>query len=150
MRYSYSYDYDYSPVLPAIGIGAIVVGIILCIALCVLEIAALWKIYEKAGEKGWKAIVPFLNMYVLFKITWGNGWMFLLSFIPFANAVIAIITMHKLSVKFGHGVGYTLGLLFFNFIFALILGFGSSQYQAAPLEQAAEYTDENTTEQNKI
>lgn len=144
--YSYSYDYDYNPgILSTFGTGVIVFVIILSIVLCVLQIAALWKIYQKAGEKGWKAIVPFLNLYVLYKITWGNGWMFLLSFIPFANAVIAIITMHKLSVKFGHGVGFTLGLLFFNFIFALILGFGSSQYQAAPLEQAAEHT----AEQNK-
>ena len=150
----YSYDYDYNPgILSRFGTGVLVFVIILSIALYVLQIVALWKIYQKAGEKGWKAIVPFLNMYVLYKITWGNGWMFLLSFIPFANAVIAIITMHKLSVKFGHGVGFTLGLLFLNFIFALILGFGSSQYQVAPLEQAAEHaaenTAENTAEQNK-
>jgi hypothetical protein len=42
--------------------------------------------------------------------------------------VIYIIGLHKLSKAFGHGVGFTLGLIFFEPIFMLILGFGSSRY----------------------
>lgn len=36
--------------------------------------------------------------------------------------------MHKLSKAFGHGIGFTLGLIFLSPIFMLILGFGNSQY----------------------
>ena len=32
------------------------------IALVVLVIVALWKIFEKAGEPGWKALIPFYNI----------------------------------------------------------------------------------------
>ena len=55
------------------------------LAVAVLGIVAMWKIFEKAGEPGWAAIIPFYNAYVLFKITWGNGWMFLLMLIWVAD-----------------------------------------------------------------
>ena len=43
--------------------------------------------------------------------------------------VIGITGLYKLSKAFGHGVGFTLGLMFLNPIFMMILGFGSDQYQ---------------------
>ena len=46
--------------LGAIIVGAIAIGIILLIA-C-------WRIFEKAGEKGWKVLIPIYNFYILFRI----------------------------------------------------------------------------------
>ena len=40
------------------------------LAILVLTIAAYWKIFEKAGEKGWKAIIPVYSNYVLYKLVW--------------------------------------------------------------------------------
>ncbi len=34
---------------------------ILVIGWYILQVVAYWKIFEKAGEPGWKAIVPFYN-----------------------------------------------------------------------------------------
>ena len=48
------------------------------LAVGILMIAAQWKLYKKAGEHGWAALNPFYSQYVLVKITWGNGWLFLL------------------------------------------------------------------------
>lgn len=48
----------------------------------ILIIIATWKLYEKAGEPGWASLVPFYRDYVMFKVSWGNGWYFLLSKIP--------------------------------------------------------------------
>ncbi|MBE5923298.1 MAG: signal peptidase I [Lachnospiraceae bacterium] len=90
-----------------------------------------WKIYSKAGEPGWAVIVPFYNLYVLFKIAMGNGWLFLLMLVPFVNFVVAIIMIFKLSSAFGHGVGFGFGLLFLPVIFIPILAFGSSEYVGA-------------------
>lgn len=39
--------------------------------------------------------------------------------------------VYKLAKAFGHGAGYTFGLLFFGYIFYPILGFGQDQYQTA-------------------
>lgn len=42
---------------------------------------------------------------------------------------IVILQEHKLSKAFGHGAGYTVGLVLLRPIFMLILGCGSSQYE---------------------
>ncbi len=42
--------------------------------------------------------------------------------------VISLVDVHKISKSFGHGFGFTLGLIFLSPIFTLILGFGKSQY----------------------
>ncbi|HML67984.1 MAG TPA: DUF5684 domain-containing protein [Clostridia bacterium] len=105
---------------------------ILSLALAVLGIVAMWKIFEKAGEPGWAAIIPFYNLYVLFKITWGNGWKFLFLLIPIANIVFAIITMVKLAKAFGKSGGFAVGLIFLSIIFYCILAFDQSQYLGVP------------------
>ncbi len=110
-----------SPLMTVCSLGLGIIGII-----------AMWKIFVKAGEPGWAAIIPFYNVYVLFKITWGSGWKFLLLLIPIANIVIAIITMVKLAKAFGKGGGFAVGLIFLSTIFYCILAFGSAQYQGVP------------------
>ena len=105
---------------------------ILSLALAVLGIVAMWKIFEKAGKPGWAAIIPFYNIYVLFEITWGNGWKFLFLLIPIANIVFAIITMVKLAKAFGKSGGFAVGLIFLSIIFYCILAFDQSQYLGVP------------------
>ena len=116
------YSYDYSDSIYALYHVSTAVTIIYLIIL-VFMIACLWKIFTKAHEEGWAAIVPFYNSYILFKITWGNGWLFLLMLIPLANFVIAIITMVKLAKVFGKGGGWACGLIFLPIIFLPILAF---------------------------
>ena len=56
------------------GAGAAVLGgmlgtiLTVGIILAVILIIAWWRIFEKAGEKGWKAIIPIYNVYILFRI----------------------------------------------------------------------------------
>lgn len=101
-------------------------------AITIASVIGLWGIFNKAGEHGWAAIVPFYNMYVQYKITWGNGWFFLLLLIPVANVVIEIITMVKLAKAFSKGAGFALGLIFLSFIFKPLLGFGDARYIGVP------------------
>ena len=101
---------------------------VITIAMAVLICAAYWIIFEKAGEHGWWSIIPFASNYKLCKITLGTGLLFLLFFIPFVNLIMEIICLYKLSKSFGHGVGYTIGLIFLAPIFLIILAFGSSEY----------------------
>ena len=122
-NWSYEYGSAYAPSPFAM---------VLSLALGVLGIVAMWKIFEKAGEPGWAAIIPFYNLYVLFKITWGNGWKFLLLLIPFAGIVFAIITIVKLAKAFGKSGGFAVGLIFLSIIFYCILAFDQSQYLGVP------------------
>ena len=95
----------------------------------ILIIVATWMIFKKAGESGWKAIIPFYNTYTLFKIACGNGWKFLLLLIPIYGIVVYIQTMIKLAHAFGKSTGFGWGLALINVVFACILGFGDAQYQ---------------------
>jgi Family of unknown function (DUF5684) len=104
------------------------VGLFVWLAFLVLYIVGGWKVFEKAGEAGWKFIIPIYNLYILLKIVGRPGWWLILYFIPFVNIVILIIVWVDLSKSFGHGVGFALGLIFLPYIFLLILGFGSDRY----------------------
>lgn len=44
------------------------------IAVAVIGIIAGWKIFTKAGEKGWKILIPIYNLYLMYKIVGMNFW----------------------------------------------------------------------------
>ncbi|MGZ3834612.1 MAG: DUF5684 domain-containing protein, partial [Mucilaginibacter sp.] len=56
----------------------------------VLPFAGLWKLFEKAGQKGWKAAIPVYNFYVMLKLSGRPDWWFLLLLIPGLNILIAL------------------------------------------------------------
>ena len=99
---------------------------IISLAISVLIIVALWKVYEKAGKPG-GAIIPIYNIWVLLEIIKKPWWWLLLLLIPIVNIVILIIMIHNLSLKFGKGVGFTIGMILLPFIFIPILGFGDAK-----------------------
>jgi Family of unknown function (DUF5684) len=102
---------------------------IVYIAIAVLFIAAFWKIFVKAGEEGWKAIIPIWNTLVTLKIIGRPWWWILLMLIPLVNIVVWFIVVLDLAKSFGHEIGFAIGLFFLPFIFGLILGFGESTYK---------------------
>ena len=104
------------------------VSMIISLVVLVVLIIALWKVFEKAGEAGWKSLIPFYNTYILFQIAWGNGLLFLLMFVPCVNVVVSFIVLWKLCKAFDQGIGMYLLMLFVTPVAWLILGFGSAQY----------------------
>lgn len=117
------------------------IGILFAIAWYVLQIIARWK-----------ALIPFYNSYTQYELTWSVSMFWLVIALSLAGGILnsligggliraiagimAFAAMiieypmanHKLSKSFGHGVGFTIGLLLFESIFMLILGFGKSEY----------------------
>jgi nicotinamide riboside transporter PnuC len=102
--------------------------IVYCVVI-ILLIASIWKVFSKAGQPGWAAIIPIYNVYVMCKVAGRPGWWLLLMLIPLVNVIIAIILTVDISKNFGKGVGFAIGMIFLPFIFWPILGFGSAQYQ---------------------
>ena len=97
----------------------------------ILVSAGLWKIFEKAGIKGWKALIPFYNGYVLItEVAGKQWWYFLFLFIPVANFIVMIIINIEVAKAFGKSTLYgILGLSFLAFIFYPLLGFGDAVYK---------------------
>ena len=111
--------------------GAIIGLLFLAIylAIVVVIIAGVWKVFMKAGQPGWAAIIPIYNLIVLLQIAGKPLWWFFLFLIPIVNLVMAILVCIAVAEKFGKGAGFGVGLALLGFIFFPILGFGSAQYQ---------------------
>ncbi len=104
---------------------------IIYLAILILIIAGFWKIFTKAGEAGWKSIIPIWSTIVLLRIVGRPWWWIILFIIPIVNIVIAIIVWRGLARSFGRGIGFTVGLFFLPFIWGPILGFGGDTYRGA-------------------
>src|SRR5437899_781055 len=100
-------------------------------AVIILVIASNWKVFSKAGQPGWAAIIPIYNVYVMCKVAGRPGWWLLLFLIPLVNFIIAIILNVDIAKHFGKGIGFAIGMILLPFIFWPILGFGSARYQSA-------------------
>lgn len=135
-------------VLDSSQVLLLVMGVIWYIFLMI----ASWKMFQKAGEDGWKALIPVYNGYILYKISWKANVFWILAvatvlsqillsrsiamplaligmLLNIAAIVITCIDSFKLSKAFGHGIGFGLGLIFLNPVFMMILGYGKSEYQ---------------------
>lgn len=133
--------------LLGLGIGII----IFFLAIEVFMIICMWKIYSKAGQPGWAVIVPIYNLLVMLKIVNKPAWWFALFLSPILGSIVAmaspiagmivlvlsvivvfifnIIIIHRLSLSFGKGAGFTVGILFLPFIFIPLLAFGANEYK---------------------
>ena len=135
MSNGYGYDYGSTASTTAVA-GAFAVYMVVGIAIAVLMVVAMWKMFTKAGKPGWASIVPIYNLVVLFQIVGMNPWLILLSLIPLVGSVamfiLSIMLAIKLAKAFGKGTGFAVGLIFLGPIFYLILGFGDAQYVGIP------------------
>jgi hypothetical protein len=115
------------------------------IALVVYMIVVEWKIFEKAGEKGWKIFIPFYNSYIFYKIAHKTKWfwfllastiMFVISYIILIVEIIAsFVSVFSSNSSSGDKVGLLIimGILL---IASCILMFISSIMQSIGLSRA--------------
>ncbi len=132
--------------------GAAIAGILLFsllfgLAIWAVMVVALWKIFEKAGEDGWRALIPGYNVWVLFEVSGKPGWWglvpigaqvigiipilgwFLAGPIAIAGIVLYVIAVLELAKRFNKSTTFAVvGLIIFSLIGQLILGFGDAKY----------------------
>jgi len=108
----------------------------LYIAAIVAFVAGLWMVFTKAGEDGWKAIIPIWNVLILLKIVGREWWWIILMLIPIVGFIVWIIVALDLAKSYGRGTGFGIGLIIFPYIWTIILRFGSDTYRG-PAAKAA-------------
>lgn len=119
------------------------------------SVIGLWGIFKKAGEEGWKSLIPVYNLLVLLKIV-GKPWWWIflvtvnylfmliwymgggnfygadyqiINFVCSATCLTFLIwTFNMLSKSFGKDEGYTVGFVFIPFIMLPVLGFNKVEY----------------------
>ena len=116
------------------GAGGVIglIGLVLMLAFVVFMIASVWKVYTKAGQPGWTAIIPIYNTFVMLRIIGKPWWWFIGLLIPLVNFVVAILICVELAKVFGKGIGFAIGVILLPFIFLPILAFGSATYTRPP------------------
>jgi len=126
-----------------------------------LEVAACWRVFQKARQGGWKSLIPVYSNYIRYKISWRTRWFWVsgallaasivlgiwsgqgnlvtdaLSIaVGAAGAVVHVLGLYRLARAFGHGAPFTLGLVLCRPLFLVVLGLGGSEYRGAGLEKA--------------
>lgn len=107
----------------------IVIYVIVVLAVAVFMLAAMWRVFSKAGQPGWAIFIPIYNAIVLLRVAGKPWWWLFLYLIPIVDIVVAIMVYAGVATNFGKGAGFTLGLIFLPYIFYPILGFGGAVYQ---------------------
>ena len=100
------------------------------LAILVLYLVAMWKIYVKAGKPGWAAIIPIYNLIVLMEIVGKPMWWFILLLIPIVNIIVGIIVCIELAKKFGQPTWHVILMILVGFIYFPWLAFSDAKYTA--------------------
>ena len=138
----------------ALSLAMVLVALACAFFWYIIRAVGYWKAFQKAGEAGWKAVIPFYNTYTRYKLTWNTKmfWIalalmaaecilpesgeglaaFVRLVVSIGLLVIFVKGAHKTSLAFGHGSGFAVGLFFLEPVFALILGLDHSQYEGIP------------------
>ena len=129
--YDYTYYGDYGSASSLFGDLALFGGAfwLISMGVSILMIIALWKIFTKAGQEGWKAIIPIYNVVILLKIVELPTWYLFLFIVPFANIYAMIKTYIELAKRFGKDTGFAVLTFFFPVICFPILAFSNCSYE---------------------
>ncbi len=103
--------------------------ILVQLAILIVVIAGFWKVFVKAGQPGWAAIVPIYNAIVMIQIAGKPVWWFVLLLVPVVNFIVLLLVSISIAEKFGKSTGFGVGLWLLSPIFYPMLGFGSAEYQ---------------------
>ena len=120
---------------------------ILSMALSILMIISLWKIFKKAGKPGWASIIPIYNIYIMCEIAEKEWWYVLLSCVPFANIYAMIVLYNGMAKRFGKSGGFVAGMILLPVIFFPILAFGKD---AAIVNNQPNTSNENNMADNTL
>ena len=149
-----------------VALGAGLMGVV---ATLMMVGAAAWffisaigyfKMFKKAGQRGWFAFIPILREYAMFRMSWtmqafainivmlgvcqmaeeAEGVLASIAVIVCGIAwiVMQVKLVMRVAKAFGKGTGWGILLFFVPFVATMILGFGSAEYQGNPSEKKAE------------
>lgn len=110
--------------------------LIILVPLFILLTAGLYKIFEKSGEHGWKAIVPFYNILTCLKIVGKPSWHLIFYFIPIINVFSAFSLVVDIIKTFGKSkaLDQALAIIFSPFYLAY-LGFSPKHQYIGKLHE---------------
>jgi hypothetical protein len=95
----------------------------------IITLVSMWKIFVKAGERGWRALIPVYNVWILLRIVARPWWWIIFLALPFVSIVAAIILANDIAKAFSQGPGMTVLLVLLPFVGLPLLAFGPYEFQ---------------------
>lgn len=79
------------------GVAGAAVGmaITFIIAFYIITVIATWKIFKKAGEPGWKCLIPIYNYYIMYKIVGMKNWFWWLLFTYILTSIMFAVSNYN-------------------------------------------------------
>lgn len=139
-----------------VGAGALFGGLLmtflgLLLILVIVQIVSQWALFTKAGEAGWKSIIPGYSVFVQIQLAFGNtknwliiapictfliGWMNSGESSGILSLVGLLLSLVSVYIQFGFikrfaGTGMAVASIFIPFIIYPIVALGNS-YQFTP------------------
>ncbi len=96
----------------------------------------LYRLFEKAGEAGWKAMVPIYNWVVWLRLIGKPAWWVVLILLPVVGVLLLVSMVIDLARAYGkHDLKHHAAALLLPFYFFPKIGFDAKgQYQGPPLD----------------
>lgn len=107
--------------------------VLITILFFLLSLAGLYRLFEKAGEPGWKVLIPFYNFYIWLKIIKKPWWWYVFLMTPFIGVfVILLMIVEILKCYNKHGlIAQAIGVIF-PFFYLPYLGWSPSAVYTHP------------------
>lgn len=105
------------------------------------------SIYMKGGYSGFSPFIPFYGQYAFFDILFGNGWLFLITYIPIVGFIFALYGSYKTGKVFGKSGWLT---LFFPFIMLPIIAFSDRAIYSGPSKKYKSYVEKGKKRNTKV
>ncbi|WNJ16828.1 signal peptidase I [Pontibacter sp. G13] len=95
-----------------------------------------WKLFEKAGQAGWKALIPVYSEYITLQLIGKPIWWLILLFIPVANVLVGVAMQIEFVKSYGkYKLVEHMGALLIPFIYLPKIGFDpATKYLGPPAE----------------
>ncbi len=129
-----------------IAFSILLVVILIASILILMYSVGLWKVYKKAGKKGWQSVIPIYNIYVGCQICGiDTRWVLITIVISFAAVIIkslapisAICNLYftilysvSMARSFNKDDSFAIGLILLGPIFYFLLGLKKNEYIGA-------------------
>lgn len=93
--------------------GVIIAAIVIGTIMSALSIVGTIRAFQKAGLPGWGFLVPFYSLMLWAKLSGFKSYFGLLTLVPVAGLVLALVIWYKAYVNFGFHSGLVIASFFF-------------------------------------
>lgn len=130
-------------------------GVVILVAY-VVTVIAMWRLFAKGGEAGWKALVPIYNQWIFLRLGNQAGWWAIVSLVPFLGIlgyVFSVIAAYNIGLKLSKESWWVVLYILAPIVWLYVLAFDKSAWRTtasgtvpSPVDTLSSNSTQATTE----